>query len=101
MQTYPITADFKEFAKELIEKINNKVVKEIVSETAWQMVQTLGEYEHGTAEAESVLADIPGIDFSDVDDDGERNRIALRVMQNVYTDLLLTMVYGLNYEKEK
>lgn len=66
-----------------------------MQDVAQVMLETLGEYEHGTADAEELLAGGIRVRLQDPDDpeyaENLRRRVALITLRNVYTDLLLTM----------
>lgn len=100
---YPITAGFEEQLKlmgidiEIDEAMGPGATHERIAliTAASVMHETLGEYEHGTAEPEELLAGGIRVRLQDPEDpeyaENLRRRVALITLRNVYIDLLLTM----------
>jgi hypothetical protein len=108
---YPITAGFEDQLKlmHIMNEVNGELFWDLplepknihqanfnqVQDVAKTMHETLGEYEHGTAEPEELLAGGIRVRLQDPDDpeyaENLRRRVALITLRNVYIDLLLTM----------
>ena len=79
---YPLTAEFEAKAAEVIAAVQSKKAVAFLKTMAAYMAETLGEYEHGTADAKDVFAEVGG-------NVAEDNTVALKAMAAVYMDAFL------------
>lgn len=87
-EVYPVTAAFEKFAAEQTAGLDPTHglcrLSAIISEV-------IGEYEHGTADPETVFEEVSGLDLSGTGDDRERRRTCLELYAAVCRDVVLSV----------